>query len=138
MQPTDEPSTPYLSGIVSTSHGDDKRQMARELRKRMTESEKALWSRLRAHQLCGVQFRRQQAIDGFIVDFYCHAAALAVKLDGAVHDLTAEYDRDRDAILSARSILILRFRNARVENDIESVLSEIAEAVVRRIGGPEG
>ncbi len=42
----------------------------------MTPAEKILWQELRANKL-GVHFRRQQVIAGFIVDFYCHKAALA-------------------------------------------------------------
>ena len=42
-----------------------------ELRREMTPAEKILWEELRANKL-GVHFRRQQVIQGFIVDFYCH------------------------------------------------------------------
>ena len=118
-----------MHGIVSQSHGDEKTQRARELRKEMTKSEKMLWARIRAHRLGGVQFRRQQVIDGFIADFYCHGAALVVELDGGVHRDRNDYDRERDAILAARGILILRFSNERVESDIDSVLAELLEAV---------
>jgi very-short-patch-repair endonuclease len=52
--------------------------------------------------MCGVQFRRQQVIDGFIVDFYCHAARLVVELDGTVHERRIEYDVERDQTLAAR------------------------------------
>ena len=52
----------------------------------MTPAEKILWQELRANKL-GVHFRRQQAIAGFIVDFYCHKAGLVVEVDGDIHDL---------------------------------------------------
>ena len=52
----------------------EKVAQARRLRKQMTEAEKRLWERLRGNRVDGVHFRRQQIIDGFIVDFYCHAA----------------------------------------------------------------
>jgi very-short-patch-repair endonuclease len=58
---------------------------SRELRHNMTLAEKLLWERLRAHQLDGLRWRRQQIIDGFIVDFYCYAASLIIELDGAIH-----------------------------------------------------
>ncbi|MCZ2288038.1 MAG: endonuclease domain-containing protein [Anaerolineales bacterium] len=38
--------------------------------------EKILWKELRASKL-GVYFRRQQVIQGFIVDFYCHPVKIA-------------------------------------------------------------
>jgi very-short-patch-repair endonuclease len=43
---------------------------ARQLRKNLTDSEKALWSRLRNKQLLGVQFYRQKPIGEHIVDFF--------------------------------------------------------------------
>ena len=42
---------------------------AGELRQNQTEAEAKLWSRLRAHRMAGVQFRRQHAIGNYIVDF---------------------------------------------------------------------
>jgi very-short-patch-repair endonuclease len=41
---------------------------AGELRQNQTEAEVKLWSRLRAHRMAGVQFRRQHAIGNYIVD----------------------------------------------------------------------
>jgi very-short-patch-repair endonuclease len=91
----------------------------------MTLAEKLLWERLRANQLDGLRWRRQQVIDGFIVDFYCHAASLIVELDGAVHRNQAEYDTARDKALVARNLLILRFTNTEVETSMSSVLAHI-------------
>ena len=68
-----------------------KQQRAKELRRNMTPAEKILWNELRANKL-GVHFRRQQVIQGFIVDFYCHKAALVVEVDGDIHDLQKEED----------------------------------------------
>ena len=48
-----------------------------------------MWQEVRANKL-GVRFRRQQVIHGFIVDFYCHKAALVVEVDGDIHDLQQE------------------------------------------------
>ena len=52
---------------------------ARELRRHMTPEECILWEHLRAHRLNGLHFRRQQVIDGFVVDFYCSGCALVVE-----------------------------------------------------------
>ncbi|MEW6027890.1 MAG: DUF559 domain-containing protein [Chloroflexota bacterium] len=70
-----------------------------ELRREMTPAEKILWEELRANRL-GVHFRRQQVIQGFIVDFYCHKAALVVEVDGDIHDLQKEEDERREPPLS--------------------------------------
>jgi very-short-patch-repair endonuclease len=75
---------------------------ARQLRAEMTPSERVLWAAIRRRQAGGRRFRRQQIVDGFILDFYCHAVALAVEVDGAVHQDQAGHDEARDEILRAR------------------------------------
>jgi len=103
-------------------------QRAKELRRQMTEEERILWQHLRANRLDGFHFRRQQIIDGFIVDFYCHAAGLVVEVDGGIHQQQAEYDAARDEILSARGLCILRISNEEVKRDLSGVLARIADA----------
>jgi very-short-patch-repair endonuclease len=70
----------------------------------MTPTEKILWQELRANKL-GVHFRRHtcpggrcrgQVIAGFIVDFYCHEAALVVEVDGM--SMTCNRKKTPDAI----------------------------------------
>ena len=101
-------------------------QRAKELRRHMTKEERILWQRLRGNRLHGLHFRRQQIIDGFIVDFYCHAAGLAVEVDGEVHRQQAAYDAERDCILSARGLRIMRIKNEEVRQNLSGVLSRIA------------
>jgi len=45
----------------------EKLQRAKELRREMTPAEKLLWQEVRVKKL-GVRFRRQQVIQGFIVE----------------------------------------------------------------------
>src|SRR5438270_8057 len=73
------------SRIVAARHAPEKRERARQLRRTMTPAETALWNHLRAGRLDSVHFRRQQIIDGFIADFYCHAAGLVIEVDGDIH-----------------------------------------------------
>ena len=103
----------------------EKVQRARDLRHEMTEAERILWEYLRTHRLDGLHFRRQQLIDGFIVDFYCHAAGLIVEVDGPVHEQQAGYDAERDRILAARDLRILRIRNEEIRQDLSGVLTRI-------------
>jgi len=103
-------------------------QLALELRREMTAEERMLWERLRRNQLCGLHFRRQQIIQGFIVDFYCHGLGLAVELDGDVHDRQGDYDANRDEALAARGIRVLRIRNDEIRRDLDGVLVRIAGA----------
>ena len=68
--------------VIGQKVSPEKVARAEELRQDMTPTEKILWAQLRTNRLDGLHFRRQQVIAGFIVDFYCHAAGLAVELDG--------------------------------------------------------
>lgn len=109
-------------------HAHALRDQARVLRQTMTPAETVLWSHLRRYQLSALRFRRQQPIAGFIVDFSCPAAQLVVEVDGEIHDSQIDYDRERDHILSARGLRVLRFSNDRIMNDLSACLLEIREA----------
>jgi very-short-patch-repair endonuclease len=101
-------------------------ERSRELRREMTPAEASLWVRLRGRGLHGLKFRRQQIIDGFIADFYCHAAGLVIEVDGAVHAGQADYDTARDQAIAAHGLRVLRFTNAQIEDDLQAVLSTIS------------
>jgi len=81
-----------------------KQQRARELRRTMTPAERRLWSYLRANRLQGWHFRRQQIIDGFIVDFYCHQAGLVIEVDGPIHEGQKLEDEKRTQVFADRSV----------------------------------
>ncbi|MCZ7570814.1 MAG: DUF559 domain-containing protein [Ardenticatenaceae bacterium] len=114
--------------VVGQTVDPQKQQRAKELRRTMTPAEAALWQQLRGNRLNGLHFRRQQVIDGLIVDFYCHAAGVVVEVDGTVHLQQVEQDADRDAILSARGLRVIRVTNEEVLNNLPVVLHRIAEA----------
>jgi very-short-patch-repair endonuclease len=105
----------------------EKLELARDLRQRMTPQEKVVWHALRNDALVAVHFRRQQVIAGYVVDFYCASAKLAIEIDGASHLCTNEYDRTRDRALSERGIETLRVSNDAVDRDLDGVLRKIAE-----------
>ena len=107
----------------------EKLQRARELRHDMTPAESLLWQELRANKL-GVHFRRQQIIAGFIVDFYCHKAALIVEVDGDIHDLQQEEDARREKALSDIGLRIVRFRNKEVMGNLSVVVSKIKQLIL--------
>jgi len=106
----------------------EKQERARELRREMTPAEKILWKGLRANKL-GVHFRRQQVIQGFIVDFYCHRAALVVEVDGDVHDLQKEEDERREKVLSELGLRVVRFRNDEVMRNLSAVVGKVREQI---------
>ena len=114
--------------IVGQSVDPIKAARAKELRRDMTAPERRLWGRLRGNQLDGLHFRRQQVIDGFIVDFYCHSAGLIVEVDGGVHQQQRRYDAERDRVMCQRGLRVLRFSNDEVAGDLAAVLQRIAVA----------
>ena len=115
-------------GIVTGQHvSAAKVERSRELRREMTNAERILWQQLRGGRLNGLKFRRQQIIDGFIVDFYCHAVGLVIEVDGAVHRAQATYDAQRERVLTARGLQVLRLSNDQVEHDLAGALQRIVE-----------
>jgi len=78
----------------------------------------------------GFHFRRQQIIDGFIVDFYCHRAELVLEVDGPIHEIHTEYDTNRDQILSDLGLKILRFNNHDIQNNLTQVLDQIQSYLI--------
>ena len=116
---------PIKNIVIGQSVSDEMYKRSKELRREMTSAEKMLWKELKANKLNGHHFRRQQIIDRFLVDFYCHQQELIVEVDGSIHDLQKEYDAEREAYLIERGFRILRFRNEEVENDLKGVLKKI-------------
>ncbi|MEM7759817.1 MAG: DUF559 domain-containing protein [Cyanobacteria bacterium P01_A01_bin.40] len=112
--------------IIGQKVSSEKIQRAKELRQKMTPAEKILWEYLRAKRFHNLKFRRQQIIAGFIVDFYCHSLGLVIEVDGEIHDHQKEYDRERESILEAKGLQIIRFTNQQIIEDIETVLNAIA------------
>ncbi|GJQ52944.1 MAG: hypothetical protein HKUEN02_17910 [Anaerolineaceae bacterium] len=106
----------------------EKLQRAKELRREMTPAEKILWEELRANKL-GVHFRRQQVIQGFIVDFYCHKAKLVVEVDGDVHDLQKDEDERREKVLREMGLRVVRFRNDDVMRSLSTVVNKIKATI---------
>jgi len=101
--------------------------IARNLRKRFTEAEKLLWRYLRARQLEGLKFRRQQPIGNYIVDFVCFEKGLVIEVDGGQHAIEREKDKERDKWLKGQGLKILRFWNNEVLTNIGGVLEVIRE-----------
>lgn len=101
---------------------------ARELRNNMTQGEIILWQHLKSGRMMGYDFDRQKPIDQFIVDFYCKSLALAIEIDGSVHDSEAayQYDLERQSRLEGFGIQFLRFRDDDVRQNPNAVCQTIA------------
>src|SRR5688500_20084781 len=110
--------------VVGQRVTGEKLHLSRELRRQMTPAERRLWAALRGGRLLSLRFRRQQVIDGFIVDYYCHAARLVVEVDGGIHEDQQGHDAARAQILAARGLRVVRFPYAEGRTNLEYVLSQ--------------
>ena len=105
------------------------RERARQLRKDMTEAERALWAKLRRRQVLGHKFRRQQPLGDYVVDFVCLDKKLVVELDGGQHAVRHDYDAQRTRWLEDQGFQVVRFWNHQVLCELDAVLQAVAVAL---------
>jgi very-short-patch-repair endonuclease len=108
---------------------------ARPLRQNLTDSERALWRRLRGKQLASVQFYRQKPIGNFIVDFYAPKVKLVIEIDGSQHmePHHAEKDRQRDKYLRSLGLMVLRFNSRQILKETEATMECIYRTIAERM-----
>ena len=89
----------------------NQRDFARQLRNQATDAERKLWTILRKRQIAGHKFRRQAAIEQYIVDFVCFETKLIIELDGGQHNKLEmrNYDQLRTECLESLGFNVLRF-----------------------------
>lgn len=116
-----------LGGFLLLPYNKKLKNLARDLRKNATDSERRLWSKIRRKQLKEYQFYRQKNIGDYIVDFYCPAAKLIVEIDGGQHYSEANIVKDevRDKFLSDLGFRVLRYSNSDVFKNFEGVVTDI-------------
>jgi len=114
------------------------KETAREMRKNMTPAEQKLWEYIR-RDISGFRFLRQKPLyvytedswqDRFIIpDFYCYEKKLVLEIDGSVHENMEVYnlDREKEKLLKAQWIEVLRILNDEIFQDIEKVMQKIIE-----------
>ena len=125
--------TRWRGDSVKSKHVPELTPRAKELRKNMTPEERRLWyDFLRGYP---VRFLRQKVIGGYIVDFYCASAKIVIELDGAQHDTQegAEYDEERDKLISAWGIEVVRVPNVLIRESFEETCRYIDQIVKARV-----
>lgn len=112
---------------------------ARALRRASTDPERRLWRALRARQLLGAKFRRQEPFGAYVLDFVRYGAKLVVEVDGGQHaELRATHDARRTRVLEGEGFTVLRFWNNEVRDNLEGVLDAIARALAAAPPHPAG
>lgn len=104
--------------------------LAREMRHDPTPAEDKLWQRLRNRQLLHFKFRRQHALERFIVDFYCAEAHLVIEVEGPIHQYTQEEDAVRQEFLESLGLRVLCFTNDEITTSLDAVLKRVTAALV--------
>ena len=104
--------------------------IAKSLRKRLTNTERLLWKHLRAKQIEGLKFRRQEPIGKYIVDFVCHEKRIVIEVDGSQHSIDKAIDKERDEWLKEHGYEVMRFWNNEVLENIEGVLEVIRNSLL--------
>jgi very-short-patch-repair endonuclease len=113
--------------------------LARGLRRRETDAEKKLWSRIRDRKIDGWKFRRQVPYDRYVLDFFCFEASLVIEVDGGQHaEERAVYDRARTAFLEQEGLKVLRFWNGDVLTNLDGVIETIYLALGQRTAPSPG
>ena len=101
---------------------------AKTLRGTMTDAERRLWYRRRAHRFDGHKFKRQVPIGPYVVDLACLGRKLIIEVDGGQHADNAN-DKVRDDYLGDEGFAILRFWNNDVLQNTDGVLEMIHSAL---------
>jgi len=112
---------------------------AKSLRKEMTPPEIGLWLALRRND-AGLRFRKQHAVEDYVLDFYCAPARLAVEVDGEAHGRGDRPERDsvRDAWLRSRGLHVLRYPATEILPNLEDVVRQIVAIALERRSQFEG
>ena len=120
------------SGNTNMHYGASKLifQRAEELRKFCTWEEEVVWGYLAGNKL-GVKFRRQHPLLFYVADFYCHQLRLVIEIDGGIHN--KEDVKINDAIrqkeIEELGIVVIRFNNSQVKNNIEKIVEDINKKI---------
>ena len=116
------------------THLPSTRDRARKLRKEGSLPEALLWRELRKRP-GGFKFRRQHPFGRFVADFYCHAAELAIEIDGVAHDFgnRPESDARRDEFFADNGIAMLRIPARDVLSDLNAAVWQIVDHVERAV-----
>ncbi len=106
-------------------------RLAQNMRNNPTKAENILWKRIKQFRKDGYIFRKQHPMDIFIADFYCHKLKLVIEVDGEIHsgNKAKEYDDSRSGELERFGIIVLRFKNEDVLNNLDIVINKIINII---------
>jgi len=112
------------------------KERARKLRKARNLSEVLFWMQVHKGKFWEIDFDRQRIIGNYIVDFYIKSLSLIIEIDGSSHIGKEVYDAKRQAYLESFGLKFYRIEDARVKNDLYSVMEELEEFIIHEYATP--
>ena len=112
------------------AHTREQTAFARDLRRRVSKTERRLWPHLRANQM-GAPFRRQHPIDRYFTDYCCVPLKLVIEIDGLTHSVAR--DSVRDHRLAELGFDVLRFSVQEIDENLDGVINTIHREVELRL-----
>ncbi|HVU14275.1 MAG TPA: DUF559 domain-containing protein, partial [Phototrophicaceae bacterium] len=108
-------------------------QLEQQRRVNPSPAENQLWELMRKQKFEGYQFRRQEPIERFIVDFYCREIGVVVEVDGATGQYSRQEEAIRQSYLESLGLRVVRLRERDLADDVQDVLQQIGDAVAEQI-----
>ena len=107
---------------------------AKQNRKEATVEEDIIWQEIRNRNIAGFKFRRQHPTAGYIPDFVCLEKKLIVEIDGEYHNGEEQkiFDKGREEWLKEAGFTMIRVTNYQVNNNLNSVLKDIEQALLNK------
>ena len=122
----------YVVGPI-ISYNLNLKEKAKTNRQTPTAPEKKMWAEvLQNRKMKGFKFLRQKPLDNYIVDFYCSELKLVIEIDGASHGEQEGYDKKRTKKLNDLGIMVVRYWNNDVMENIEGVFDDLERRVQKR------
>ncbi len=118
------------TSYISKRHNQQEQTLLRKtLRNNATAPEALLWMKLKGKQIDGLKFRRQFGVGPYVIDFYCPELRLGIELDGEIHNRfdTEMHDNIRTAFLRENRIMLLRYKNEVVYQNVDAIIEDIRQ-----------
>jgi very-short-patch-repair endonuclease len=106
-----------------------KNKLARRLRASAGATETALWKLLQRRQVAGFKFRRRAVVLGWIPDFWCASAKVAVEIDGLAYPGKIKRDARRDQVFADHGAITVHIPSDLVWHDPRHAVALIETAL---------
>ena len=85
-----------------------------------------------------ITFNRQKPLGNYIADFYSHSLKLVIEIDGDSHGDSSSiaYDSKRTSYFESKGLMVIRFTNREVLNNIEGVMKRMCQLVEEKVENP--